>query len=60
MIHTPLIRITAPDDPRPLEEAIHKLPGYQYLLFTSRYAVDYFLKLWIGRDMIAEGWQELQ
>ncbi len=48
IVHTPLIRITAPVDARPLEEAIHKLPGYHYLLFTSRYAVDYFFKA-LGR-----------
>lgn len=55
IIHTPLIEIK-PTDPSEMEATIDQLPDYQYLLFTSKYAVRSFLgemqkKKKDGRDL---------
>ena len=41
-IHTPLIAIHERRDKREILESIHRLNEYDYLLFTSRYAVKYW------------------
>ena len=38
-IHTPLIEIAPVDDDTALRSALSRLPDYDYLLFTSRFAV---------------------
>lgn len=42
-IHTPLIEIVPVDDDSALRRAFEHVQDYDYLLFTSRFAVKYFL-----------------
>ncbi len=44
-IHTPLIEITAVEDDRALQSAAHGIGRYDYVLFTSRFAVKHFYPL---------------
>ncbi len=44
VIHTPLIEITGCEDKSLLYQSIQELQSFQYLLFTSRYAVRYFFE----------------
>src|SRR5262245_45968393 len=44
VIHCPTIQITDPDDYSRLDQAIEDLFGYDWLIFTSTNAVEYFLK----------------
>ena len=40
----PTIRLTAPDDPKPLEQAVRSLDKYDWLIITSANGVDYFFR----------------
>jgi len=40
LVHRPLIEIRALADPSALDEALGRLAGYQWAVFTSRYTVD--------------------
>lgn len=44
VIHQPLIAIRPVTDQAPLLQVIHRLQEFDYLLFTSRYAVRYFFE----------------
>lgn len=44
MLHTPMIEIHPLEDTRMLDASIAKLADYDYLLFTSRYAVKYWFE----------------
>ncbi len=43
-IEAPTIAIDPPSDPRPLDEAIARLEGYDWLIFTSRNGVEKFVE----------------
>lgn len=40
----PMIKLTSPQDPEPLNQAINKLKTYNWLLFTSANGVNFFFK----------------
>lgn len=50
-LHTPLIEIVALDDNSQLKSAIKRLQEFDYLLFTSRFAVKYWAEAGGGFDV---------
>jgi uroporphyrinogen-III synthase len=54
-IVAPTIAIGPPDDPRPAREAVERLPQYEWLVFTSRNAVDAFDALLRARANVPAG-----
>ena len=44
IIHQPLIKISGVDNKKQIHEALDKLSGFQWVIFTSRYGVRYFFK----------------
>ncbi|MGQ9768359.1 MAG: uroporphyrinogen-III C-methyltransferase, partial [Anaerolineae bacterium] len=57
VIPLPVIRIAAPDDPAPLDMALHRLasatagaPAYHWIVFTSANAVDAFMARLLASD----------
>ena len=50
-LHTPLIEIVAVDDDAELTAAIYQLQTFDYLLFTSRFAVKYWATAGGGFDV---------
>ncbi len=50
-IHTPLIEIKPLEDDTPLRKAVSSLQDYDYLLFTSRFAVKYWSMAGGGFDV---------
>lgn len=44
VIHVPTIEIIPPDDLAPLDNAIRKLDEYDWIIFTSSNAVDFFIQ----------------
>ena len=53
VIHTPLIEIKPISDSKVIRESIRNIESYNYLLFTSRYAVRYWIEALIdqGKDV---------
>ncbi len=51
----PTIRVVAPDDAKPLNDAIHKLNTYDWIVFTSVNGVKFFFErlFGLGRDVRA-------
>ena len=50
-LHTPLIEIVALDDNSQLKSAVKRLQEFDYLLFTSRFAVKYWAEAGGGFDV---------
>ena len=42
LVHTPLIELNPPNSYEELDQVIQKISNFTYLIFTSRYAVQYF------------------
>ena len=49
LVHTPLIRIVAPEDWQPLDDALNRLARYTCVVLTSRYAVAALLERLLDR-----------
>ena len=49
----PLIKLTAPKNPEPLNQAIRELTTYSWLLFTSANGVDFFFQHLNSQDLDA-------
>lgn len=44
VIHVPTIEFIPPDDPAPLDNALRRLEEYDWIIFTSSNAVDFFMR----------------
>ena len=53
IVRLPLLEVTPPDDPGPLEAAVADLPRYRWVAFTSANAVDPVLDRW---EATGDGW----
>ncbi|MBQ5513914.1 MAG: uroporphyrinogen-III synthase, partial [Bacteroidales bacterium] len=53
-LHTPLIEIVALEDNSQLKSAVERLQEFDYLLFTSRFAVKYWAEAGGGFNALAQ------
>ena len=54
VIHAPAIRIAPPDDAEPLDAACRTISGFDWIVFTSVNAVDYFMRRLLAASDIRE------
>lgn len=57
VITFPAIEIRAVEEMEPLDRAIDQLQDYDWVIFTSGYGVDYFLRRWKERAVPLELWK---